>query len=98
MEFKISAMLESSPMPHYISCHSIACMTRQQIGYLENLLRNQTRLKLYRLTGSQIEGKLLLEIEGDKREIIEQVFQSNNIHYDWLIRIEFENRWPQPSE
>ena len=78
-------------MSRYISCHTIACMTLQQIGYLKNVLESQPQIQIKRFFGSQISGKLLIELEAESRENIENVFSSHRIHFDWLIRIEFDN-------
>lgn len=83
------------PMANYISCHSIACMTLQQIRYLENVLQDQPAIQLRRLMGSQISGKLRIEMEAESREELQRVFQSNNIHFDWVIRVEFDKNWPK---
>ncbi len=77
-------------MPSYVSCHTIACMTLQQIRYLKTVLEDQSRIQLKRLFGSQISGKLLVELEAENREDVEDIFSSNRIHFDWLIRVEFD--------
>lgn len=81
-------------MPRYISCHTIACMTMQQVRHLKECFTEQSETRLRRLVGSQIAGKLLLEVEAPARESLEQLFGSNRIHYDWLLRVEFDE---QPS-
>lgn len=68
-------------------------MTLQQIRYLENVLPDQPAIQLKRLMGSQISGKLLIEMEAESREELQRVFQSNNIHFDWVIRVEFDKNW-----
>lgn len=67
-------------------------MTIQQVRYLQKLLQSEPELRLKRLAGGQIAGKLLMEIETEGRAILEQVYQTHNVHYDWIMRVEFDEK------
>ncbi|MBI4447020.1 MAG: hypothetical protein HY645_14085 [Acidobacteria bacterium] len=82
-------------MPQYISCHTIACMTVQQVRQLAEKLKGQPQVKVHRIVGSQVLGKILMEAEADARENLERVFEANHIHYEWIFRVEFDERTQQ---
>lgn len=68
----------------------MACMTLQQIRQLGRVLAGRPEMKLRRLVGSQIQGKLLLEIEAADAQVLEETYQTHRIHYEWILRVEFD--------
>jgi hypothetical protein len=48
-------------------------------------------VKTRRVLVNMQEGKMLVEFEALSREELEQWLASEKIHFDWLLRIEFES-------
>jgi hypothetical protein len=79
-------------MAVYISSHTMACMTRQMLGQLVDGLRaaSTADIKLLRMRGSLLEGKLLGEFEAPSRDALEEWLRRQKVHFDWLIRVDVE--------
>ncbi len=77
-------------MPRYLSLHSLACLTRQGAEELAGRLQRATQVKAQRVCVNLIEGKMLVEFEAANREALENWLAAEGIHYDWLLRLEFE--------
>jgi hypothetical protein len=78
-------------MPHYLSQHTLACLTRQGAAELVRQVHAATPITAKRVLLNMQEGKMLIEIEAPGREEIEKWFASQKFHFDWLLRIEFES-------
>jgi hypothetical protein len=78
-------------MPLYISQHTLACLTRQGAEELTRRLQGAKTVKTRRVLVNMQEGKMLVEFEALSREELEQWLASEKIHFDWLLRIEFES-------
>jgi hypothetical protein len=78
-------------MPLYISQHTLACLTRQGAEELTRRLEGAKTVKTRRVLVNMQEGKMLVEFEALSREELEQWLASEKIHFDWLLRIEFES-------
>lgn len=79
-------------MAVYISSHTMACMTRQMLGQLVEGLRasSTSEIKLLRMRGSLVEGRLVGEFEAPDRNSLEEWLKRQKVHFDWLIRVDVE--------
>jgi hypothetical protein len=79
-------------MAVYISSHTMACMTRQMLGQLVECLRaaSTADIKLLRMRGSLVEGKLVGEFEAPNRDVLQEWLKRQKVHFDWLIRVDVE--------
>ena len=77
-------------MPRYFTMHTLACLTRQGAEALAARLHSATALKAERTLFNMVEGKMLVEFEAGDRAALENWLRSEEIHYDWLFRMEFE--------
>ena len=39
-----------------------------------------------------LEGKMFAEFRADSKEVLEAWLQSQGMHFDWLVRIEWESK------
>lgn len=75
-------------MPHYLSLHTLACLTRQGAGELARRLEGSDNFRLGRLVVNLTEGKMVVEVDAPGREAVEGWFAREKFHCDWLLRIE----------
>jgi hypothetical protein len=78
-------------MPHYISQHSLACLTRQGVEELSKRLHREGPVVARRVLANIQEGKMLVEFEAPGREELEKWLQAEKLHFDWLLRVELES-------
>jgi hypothetical protein len=78
-------------MALYISQHTLACLTRQGAEELARKLQGAKSVKARRVLVNMQEGKMLVEFEAASREELEKWLVSEKLHFDWLMRIEFES-------
>lgn len=77
-------------MPRYISQHSLACLTRQGAEELARRLTTGTNAAVRRVAVNMQEGKMLVEFESGGREDAEKWLAAEKLHFDWLLRLEWE--------
>ena len=77
-------------MARYFTMHTLACLTRQGAEALAGKLQSATTVKTLRVLFNMIEGKMLVEFEARDKAALEDWLKSEEIHYDWLFRMEFE--------
>ena len=78
-------------MPHYLSQHTLACLTRQGAEELTRRLQGAKTVRARRVLVNMQEGKMLVEFEAQSREELEKWLRSEKFHFDWLLRIELES-------
>jgi hypothetical protein len=78
-------------MPRYLSQHTLACLTRQGA---ENLAQRMQTAHAERVLVNMMEGKMFVEFRAESREALETWLKTEGIHFDWLVRIEWETRGP----
>jgi len=78
-------------MPRYISQHTLACLTRQGAEKLTRRLHDGKQTRARRVLVNMQEGKMLVEFESPGREELENWLAAEKVHFDWLLRIEFES-------
>jgi hypothetical protein len=77
-------------MPHYLSLHTLACLTRQGAEELSARLMKATGVTARRVQVNLQEGKMLVEFEAADRGALERWLQAEGFHYDWVMRVELE--------
>lgn len=78
-------------MARYISQHTLACLTRQGAEKLTGRLHDSKQVTARRVLVNMQEGKMLVEFEAPGRPELENWLAAENVHFDWLLRIEFES-------
>ena len=78
-------------MPRFLSQHTLACMTRQGAAELVRQIHAATQVKEKRVLLNLQEGRMLIEIEAPDRAELEKWFTALKLHFDWILRIEFES-------
>jgi hypothetical protein len=80
-------------MPRYLSQHTLACLTRQGAEELTaRLLHRTTPIETRRALFNMHEGKMFVEFEAANREVLEKWLVGEKVHFDWLVRVDFESQ------
>jgi hypothetical protein len=79
-------------MPLYLSQHTLACLTRQGAEALMRRMQAGQVAKAERVLVNMLEGKMFAEFRSDSREVLEAWLKTEGMHFDWLVRIEWESR------
>lgn len=78
-------------MPRYISQHTLACLTRQGAEELTARLHRAVPVHTRRVLVNLHEGKMLVEFDAARREVLEKWMADEDFHFDWLLRVELES-------
>lgn len=79
-------------MPRFLSQHTLACLTRQGAEALAQRMQSRKTAHATRVLVNMFEGKMFAEFESDSRESLEAWLKMENMHFDWIVRIEFETQ------
>ena len=79
-------------MPRYLSQHTLACLTRQGAEALAQRMQSGETARAERILVNMLEGKMFAEFQADSRETLEVWLKAEGMHYDWVVRIEWETR------
>ena len=77
-------------MPLYLSQHTLACLTRQGADALALRFQSAAGAKAERILVNMVEGKMFCEFRAASREALEARLLSEGMHFDWLMRIEWQ--------
>jgi hypothetical protein len=77
-------------MPRYLSQHTLACLTRQGAETLAQRMQGGGPACAERVLVNMLEGKMFAEFRSDSRETLEAWLKAEGMHYDWVVRIEWE--------
>jgi hypothetical protein len=66
-------------------------MTRQGVAELVRQIHAATQVKETRVLLNMQEGRMLVEFEAPDRVELERWFAVQKLHFDWILRIEFES-------
>lgn len=77
-------------MARYLSLHTIACLTRQQLLSLIEELKHDSTITSVRFVADSVEGKLLCEFEAPNREMVEAFLTIHRMNPHWVIRAEHD--------
>jgi hypothetical protein len=77
-------------MPRYLTQHTLACLTRQGAETLAMRMRSGGDAHAERVLVNMVEGKMFVEFRAESREALEAWLKNEGMHFDWLVRIEWE--------
>ena len=77
-------------MPRYLTQHTLACLTRQGAEALAQRMQVGGLAHAERVLVNMVEGKMFVEFRAESREALEAWLQTEGMHFDWLVRIEWE--------
>ncbi|MGA2812363.1 MAG: hypothetical protein ABSG16_13250 [Candidatus Acidiferrum sp.] len=79
-------------MPRYLTQHSLACLTRQGAENLAGRMQQGRAARAERVLVNMLEGKLFAEFRAESREALEAWLGAEGMHFDWIVRIEWESK------
>ena len=79
-------------MPRYLSQHTLACLTRQGAETLALRMQSGGPATAERVLVNMVEGKMFAEFLSDSRATLEAWLKTEGMHFDWIVRIEWEIR------
>jgi len=79
-------------MPRYLSQHTLACLTRQGAEALVRRMQSGGTARAGRVLVNMLEGKMFAEFESESRESLEAWLKTENMHFDSIVRIEWETQ------
>jgi hypothetical protein len=77
-------------MPRYLTQHTLACLTRQGAEALAQRMQAGGLARAERVLVNMLEGKMFVEFRADSRENLEAWLKTEGMHFDWLVRVEWE--------
>jgi hypothetical protein len=92
MKYLYSKQLSGVPMPRYLTQHTLACLTRQGAEALAQRMQAGGTARAERVLVNMLEGKMFVEFRAESRENLEAWLKTEGMHFDFLIRIEWEMR------
>src|SRR5438445_1179252 len=78
------------PMPRYLTQHTLACLTRQGAEALAQRMQAGGLARAERVLVNMLEGKMFVEFRANSREDLEAWLTTEGMHFDSLVRIEWE--------
>lgn len=87
-------------MPRYLTQHTLACLTRQGAEALAQRMQAGEAARAERVLVNMLEGKMFAEFRAESREALEAWLKKEGMHFDFLVRIEWELQGDrlQPAE
>jgi hypothetical protein len=79
-------------MARYLTQHTLACLTRQGAETLAQRMQAGETARAERVMVNMLEGKMFAEFRAESREVLEAWLAAEHMHFDWLVRIEWETR------
>ena len=79
-------------MPRYLTQHTLACLTRQGAEALAQRMQTGGSTHAERVLVNMLEGKMFVEFRAESREALEGWLKREGMHFDFVIRIEWEMR------
>ena len=79
-------------MARYLTQHTLACLTRQGAETLAQRMLGGDATRADRVLVNMLEGKMFVEFRAESREVLEAWLKAEGMHFDWLVRIEWETR------
>ena len=79
-------------MARYLTQHSLACLTRQGAEALARRMQEGRQARAERVLLNMTEGKMVAEFQAENREVLEAWLVSEKMHFDWILRVEWELR------
>jgi hypothetical protein len=86
----LGCIFSGAAMPRYLTQHTLACLTRQGAETLAQRMKAGGTAHAERVLVNMLEGKMFVEFRADSREALEGWLKTEGMHYDFLVRIEWE--------
>jgi hypothetical protein len=77
-------------MARYLTQHTLSCLTRQGAEGLAKKLQTSETIRAGRVLVNMLEGKMVVEFSAASRDALEAYLKAENMHHDWILRIEWE--------
>ena len=77
-------------MPKYLTVHTIACITRQNLKKLAERLQQDEQVELLRMVADTIEGAAICEFAAPSRDVLMAYLSRNHMHTDRLLHAELQ--------
>ena len=77
-------------MARYLTQHTLACLTRQGAEALAQRMQSGGTVRAERVLVNMLEGKMFVEFRADSRDALERWLKTEGMHFDFLVRIEWE--------
>jgi hypothetical protein len=90
MEYLNTNSTPGDPMPRYLTQHTLACLTRQGAEALAQRMQAGSLARAERVLLNMLEGKMFVEFRANTREDLEAWLKTEGMHFDFLVRIEWE--------
>jgi hypothetical protein len=90
MKYLFLNFLNGAAMQRYLSQHTLACLTRQGAETLTQRMQAGSTVRADRVLVNMFEGKMFAEFRAESRESLEAWLKSEGMHYDWIVRVEWE--------
>jgi len=90
MKYLWFKLLKGVRMARYLTQHTLACLTRQGAEALAQRLQAGGSARAERVLVNMLEGKMFVEFRADSRENLEAWLKTEGMHFDFLVRIEWE--------
>jgi hypothetical protein len=84
--------VRGNAMPRYFTQHTLACLTRQGAENLAVRMQQGGPARAERVLVNMLEGKMFAEFRAESKEVLEAWLESQGMHFDWLVRIEWESK------
>jgi hypothetical protein len=100
VEYLSFDILSGVLMPRYLTEHTLACLTRQGAEALAQRMQAGGTARAERVLVNMLEGKMFVEFRAESREALEGWLKTEGMHFDFLVRIEWEMQGDklQPAE
>jgi hypothetical protein len=85
---------EKAAMARYLTQHTLACLTRQGAENLAQKMMGGGTARAERVMVNMLEGKMFVEFRAESREILESWLKTEGMHFDWMVRVEWETHGP----
>src|SRR5689334_16493735 len=92
MEYLDFGLRRGDIMARYLTQHTLACLTRQGAEVLAQRMHSGGTAHAERVLVNMLEGKMFVEFRAESREVLETWLKSEGMHFDWLVRIEWETK------
>jgi len=77
-------------MARYMTVHTIACVTRQNLKRLADKLDQDDRVGLIRMVADTIEGAMVCEFEAASKDVLMAFLSMNHMHTEKIMAVELE--------
>ena len=78
-------------MRNALAPRSTSTRSTSSAGLTSRATRSET-MRAGRILVNMLEGKMVVEFSAASRDALEAYLKAENMHYDWILRIEWETQ------